>query len=117
MHAKPLLLLRLTGNNSEKKVRQLHIVGKPQRTCNQHTPKKIIVAIVHSHQQGATVRGGKTSDLSNGFSLGGTRSTGMTASDKTTVIWKILEKKKKRIWKSPNFNLIPPPMMVQDGEE
>lgn len=40
MHAKPLLLLRLTGNNSEKKVRQLHIVGKPQRTCNQHTPKK-----------------------------------------------------------------------------
>lgn len=99
MHAKPLLLLRLTGSNSEKKVRQLHIVGKLATTenlqSNTHKKKKI-VAIVHSHQQGATVRGEKTSDLSNGFSLEGTRSTGMTASDKTTVIWKILEKKKKK---------------------
>lgn len=29
--------------------------------------------------------------------------------------WK--KKKKRIIWKSPNFDLIPPPMMVQDGEE
>lgn len=93
MHAKPLLLLRLTGNNSEKKSKTVAHCGKTTENLQSTHTKKKIVAIVHSHQQGATVRGGKTSDLSNGFSLGGTRSTGMTASDKTTVIWKILEKK------------------------
>lgn len=43
MHAKPLLLLRLTGSNSEKKkVRQLHIVGKLSTTENlqSNTQKK-----------------------------------------------------------------------------
>lgn len=100
MHAKPLLLLRLTGSNSEKKSKTVAHCGKTRHhrePAIKHTKKKI-VAIVHSHQQGATVRGEKTSDLSNGFSLEGTRSTGMTASDKTTVIWKILEKKKKELF-------------------
>lgn len=85
------------------------------KTCHHREPAinahKKIVAIVHLHQQGATVRGGKTSDLSVGFGLERTKFTGMTASDKTTVIWKILEKK-RMIWKSPNFD--PPPASI-DG--
>lgn len=53
MHAKPLLLLRLTGSNSEKKkVRQLHIVGNspPQRTCHQHTQKKLLQLYSHTNR-------------------------------------------------------------------
>lgn len=118
MHAKPLLLLRLTGSNSEKKSKTVAHCGKTRHhrepATNTHKKKKIRCNCTFTPTGGHSTRG-----KNKWFEQ-------WIQSWRDKVHWNdsfwqnychLEDLGKKMIWNSPNFDLIPPPMMVQDGEE